>query len=61
MLNPLETHVVQRATTPAAEMVVIRVEVRVVAYRPEALNGLQKAGAYELSKRIVYGGSRQLG
>ena len=61
MFNPLEAHVVESAATPAAEMVVVRVDVRVVAYRPEALNGLQEAGAYKLSERIVYGGSRQLG
>ena len=58
MFNPLETHLIQGAATPAAEMVVIRVDVRVVAHRPEALDGLQKAGAYELGERIVYGGSR---
>ena len=60
MFDPLEMHVVEFAATPAAEMVVIRVEVRIVARRPEALDGLQKPGAYKLGKRVINSGSRQL-
>ena len=60
MFDPLEVHVVKPAGCPAAEVVVMRVKVRVVARCPEALDGLQKSGAYELGKRVINGCSRQL-
>ena len=38
MFDPLEVHVVEPVASPAVEMVVIRVKVRVVAYRSESFD-----------------------
>ncbi len=40
-------YVVEIAATPAAEVVVVRVEVRVVAYRSESFDRLQEFDPHE--------------
>jgi hypothetical protein len=50
MFNTLEVHFVEPVTSPAVEVVVIRVKVSVVAYRPEALNSLQKSNTNQFGE-----------
>ncbi len=47
MFGPLEVHVVEPVASPAVEVVVIRIEVRVVAYSSESSDRLQEFGPHQ--------------
>ncbi len=47
MFGCLEMHVVEPVATLAVKVVVVRIKIRIVAYRSESFDRLQKFGSYQ--------------